>query len=157
MLETPISPACLWTSFGGKLLKVRQTFTFETVMSHPGKVALLQQAQQAGYRTYLYYVATDPEINVSRVANRVALKGHDVPSEKSSRAITNLSSYSLRRSGTQTGLIFSITPRTTPRELTLGWLRSLTGGFLNLRRPEPRHGSSTRCWIKSRPPLNTEL
>ena len=39
--------------------------------------------QQAGYRTYLYYVATDaPEINVSRVANRVALKGHDVPSEK---------------------------------------------------------------------------
>ena len=67
----------------GKLLKVRQTFTFETVMSHPGKVALLQQAQQAGYRTYLYYVATDdPEINVSRVANRVALKGHDVPSEK---------------------------------------------------------------------------
>ena len=66
-----------------KLLQSRQTFTFETVMSHPGKVALLQQAQQAGYRTYLYYVATDaPEINVSRVANRVALKGHDVPSEK---------------------------------------------------------------------------
>ena len=66
-----------------KLLHARQTFTFETVMSHPGKVDLLQQAQQAGYRTYLYYVATDdPEINVSRVANRVALKGHDVPAEK---------------------------------------------------------------------------
>ena len=30
----------------GKLLKVRQTFTFETVMSHPGKVALLQQARR---------------------------------------------------------------------------------------------------------------
>lgn len=67
----------------GKLLKAGLTFTFETVMSHPSKVALLAKAQQAGYRTYLYYVATDaPEINVSRVANRVALKGHDVPSEK---------------------------------------------------------------------------
>jgi predicted ABC-type ATPase len=46
-------------------------------------VELLQRAQQAGYRTYLYYVATDdPTINVSRVANRVALGGHAVPEEK---------------------------------------------------------------------------
>jgi predicted ABC-type ATPase len=43
-------------------------------------VELLAQAQAAGYRTYLYYVATDdPAINVSRVANRVKLNGHDVP------------------------------------------------------------------------------
>lgn len=66
-----------------KFLQAGQTFTFETVMSHPGKVALLQQAQEAGYRTYLYFVATDdPAINVSRVANRVALGGHAVPEEK---------------------------------------------------------------------------
>ena len=66
-----------------KLLQAAQTFTLETVMSHPGKVGLLQQAQKAGYRTYLYYVATDdPAINVSRVANRVALGGHPVPEEK---------------------------------------------------------------------------
>lgn len=66
-----------------KLLAAQRTFTFETVMSHPGKVELLQKAQTAGYRTYLYYVATDdPAINVSRVANRVALNGHDVPEEK---------------------------------------------------------------------------
>lgn len=66
-----------------KLLAAQRTFTFETVMSHPGKVELLQKAQAAGYRTYLYYVATDdPAINVSRVANRVALNGHDVPEEK---------------------------------------------------------------------------
>ena len=63
-----------------KLLAAQRTFTFETVMSHPGKVDLLQQAQTAGYRTYLYYVATDdPAINVSRVENRVKLNGHDVP------------------------------------------------------------------------------
>jgi len=49
-------------------------------MSHPSKVDLLKQAQAAGYRTYLYYVATDdPAINISRVENRVKLNGHDVP------------------------------------------------------------------------------
>jgi predicted ABC-type ATPase len=37
-----------------KLLERKVTFTFETVMSHPGKVALLAEAQRAGYRTYLY-------------------------------------------------------------------------------------------------------
>ncbi len=52
-------------------------------MSHEGKVALLGRAQQAGYRTYLYYVATDAlEINVSCVQNRVALGGHAVPEDK---------------------------------------------------------------------------
>ena len=53
-----------------KLLAQKETFTFETVMSHPGKVELLAQAQAAGYRTYLYFVATDdPAINISRVKN----------------------------------------------------------------------------------------
>lgn len=66
-----------------ELLARRMTFTFETVMSHPGKVTLLERAQKAGYRTYLYYVATeDPAINASRVANRVALGGHAVPEDK---------------------------------------------------------------------------
>ena len=66
-----------------KLLAAQRSFTFETVMSHPGKVSLLQKAQEAGYRTYLYYVATDdPAINISRVENRVKLNGHDVPSDR---------------------------------------------------------------------------
>jgi predicted ABC-type ATPase len=66
-----------------KLLEARQTFTFETVMSHPSKVQVLRMAQELGYRTYLYYVATDDSaINVSRVANRVALGGHSVPVDK---------------------------------------------------------------------------
>jgi predicted ABC-type ATPase len=39
-----------------------------------------EEVQGAGYRTDLYYVATDePAINVSRVENRVKLNGHDVP------------------------------------------------------------------------------
>jgi predicted ABC-type ATPase len=34
-------------------------------MSSPDKVAFLQKAQQVGYRTYLYFVATeDADINV---------------------------------------------------------------------------------------------
>ncbi|MBD2550838.1 zeta toxin family protein [Microcystis elabens FACHB-917] len=65
------------------LLERRASFTCETVMSHPGKVALLEQAQRLIYRTYLYFVATDdPEINVSRVRNRVGLGGHPVPEDK---------------------------------------------------------------------------
>lgn len=37
----------------------------------------------SGYRTYLYFVATeDPEININRVRNRVAAGGHPVPTEK---------------------------------------------------------------------------
>jgi predicted ABC-type ATPase len=66
-----------------KLVGQRKTFTFETVMSHPDKISLLADARRVGYRTYLYYVATDdPVINVSRVANRVALGGHPVPEDK---------------------------------------------------------------------------
>jgi len=66
-----------------KLLRQQMTFTFETVMSHPSKVTLLEQAQGMGYRTYLYYIATeDPDINISRVRSRVQRGGHTVPEEK---------------------------------------------------------------------------
>ena len=65
------------------LLTKRISFTFETVMSHQSKVEFLQEAQQQGFRTYLYFVATvDPEINISRVAYRVQTGGHPVPSQK---------------------------------------------------------------------------
>lgn len=66
-----------------KLLEARKSFTFETVMSHAGKLGLLRAAKQRGYRTYLYYIATeDPEINIARVKTRVKSGGHDVPPEK---------------------------------------------------------------------------
>jgi predicted ABC-type ATPase len=67
-----------------KLLERRVSFTFETVMSSPDKVAVLEKAQRLGYRTYLYYIATDdPEINISRVRTRVKRGvGHAVPEDK---------------------------------------------------------------------------
>ena len=66
-----------------QLLKAKISFTFETVMSSKDKVELLKKAQEAGYRTYLYFIATqDPTVNISRVHNRVRLGGHSVPKEK---------------------------------------------------------------------------
>ena len=66
-----------------KLLSEKKSFSFETVMSFPDKVDILRKAQKMGYRTYLYYVATDdPQINISRVNNRVQLGGHPVPEDK---------------------------------------------------------------------------
>ncbi|WP_425327383.1 zeta toxin family protein [Pseudomonas nitroreducens] len=65
------------------LILEKISFTFETVMSSPDKVELLAKARRAGYRVYVYYVATvDPEINVARVAYRVSQGGHNVPAEK---------------------------------------------------------------------------
>jgi predicted ABC-type ATPase len=66
-----------------QLLKKRQSFTFETVMSSPDKIAFLAKAKELGYKTYLYYVATEnASINIKRVQNRVFQGGHNVPSEK---------------------------------------------------------------------------
>ena len=66
-----------------RLVAARINFSFETVMSHPAKIELLKKTLKAGFRNYLYYVATeDPEINVSRVGIRVKAGGHKVPVNK---------------------------------------------------------------------------
>jgi len=66
-----------------KAMVAVKSFSFETVMSARDKVDLLAQAKAHGFRTYLYYIATeDPAINVQRVKNRVAEGGHDVPDDK---------------------------------------------------------------------------
>ena len=65
------------------LLDKRESFTFETVMSHSSKLDILRQAQAAGYRTYLYFVSTEnPEINIDRVRIRVEQGGHPVHPDK---------------------------------------------------------------------------
>jgi predicted ABC-type ATPase len=69
--------------FHAELLAAGKSFSFETVMSHPSKIAILARARAASYRTYLYYIATEsPHINILRVKNRTILGGHDVPEEK---------------------------------------------------------------------------
>jgi predicted ABC-type ATPase len=66
-----------------KLLAAGVSFSFETVMSHPSKIETLLRASDLGYRTYLYYIATEsPFINSGRVATRVQKGGHNVPDSK---------------------------------------------------------------------------
>lgn len=64
-------------------VRERRSFAFETVMSHPSKIEVLREARALGFRTALYFVATEsPSLNVARVAQRVRLGGHDVPEDR---------------------------------------------------------------------------
>jgi predicted ABC-type ATPase len=64
-------------------LQRMESFSFETVLSHPSKVQVMIRAHDLGYQIALYFVATsDPEINVRRVEARVTRGGHDVPHER---------------------------------------------------------------------------
>ena len=66
-----------------KMLFSDSSFSFETVFSHSSKVSFIQAAKDAGYKTYLYFIATtDPRVNLERVLNRVEKGGHSVPEEK---------------------------------------------------------------------------
>jgi predicted ABC-type ATPase len=66
-----------------QLLGQGDTFTFETVLSHPSKLGFMQSAKDLGFKNYLYFACTvDPAINLDRIARRVELKGHYVPDEK---------------------------------------------------------------------------
>lgn len=91
-----------------KLLDNNISFTFETVMSSPDKVEFMKKAKEAGYRVYLYYIATeDPIINISRVENRVEKGGHNVPIKKiKTRYYRSLDLLSLAVSNTDRAFIF---------------------------------------------------
>lgn len=65
------------------LLRSGVNFTFETVLSTRRNLNLIQRAKAAGYDiTCIFVLTVDPEINVRRVAQRVAKGGHPVPEEK---------------------------------------------------------------------------
>ena len=58
-------------------------FAAETVFSHESKLALLHNARSIGYRVTLIYLhLASAELNVARVAQRVADGGHAVPHDK---------------------------------------------------------------------------
>lgn len=66
-----------------KLMQRGDSFSFETVMSHPSKIEFFTRARAEGYKTYLYFVCTSsPELNVARVRTRVKIGGHAVPEDK---------------------------------------------------------------------------
>jgi predicted ABC-type ATPase len=67
----------------GYCVSNRLSFSFETVMSHPSKIEVLQNAKAKGFEVSLYFVCTESvDLNVARVAQRVELGGHAVPEEK---------------------------------------------------------------------------
>ena len=64
-------------------LQNHRSFTFETVLSTDRKLELLARAKEAGFFIKSYFIFTvDPQLNVARVAARVANGGHDVPEDK---------------------------------------------------------------------------
>ena len=68
-----------------ELVKQRESFVFETVLSDPvgEKLAFLKSTVEAGYNTILCFIgAAGPEVSEQRVAMRVSQGGHDVPTEK---------------------------------------------------------------------------
>lgn len=75
--------AVLVSFLRASLIKKGETVSFETVMSGPDKVDFFCATRRQGYRTYLYYVATeDPLINIERIKQRVQQGGHSVDPEK---------------------------------------------------------------------------
>jgi predicted ABC-type ATPase len=68
-----------------ELLKLRESFVFETVFSDPvgDELTFLREAAEAGYTVVLCFIGTlGPEVSEQRVAMRVTQGGHDVPTEK---------------------------------------------------------------------------
>ena len=111
-----------------KLMAEDISFTMETVMSHHSKVELLNQAQAIGYRTYLYFVATDDSaINISRVKSRVKLGGHNVPEERiEARYHRSLELLMEAISHTNRAYIFDNSGDSRNQEHT--WLAEITDG-----------------------------
>lgn len=80
---TTYTVALLANYFRDRMIEAGMSFSQETVFSHPDKPASLRRARERGFRTYLYFVATDdPALNAERVRQRALAGGHDVPAEK---------------------------------------------------------------------------
>lgn len=64
------------------LLKEGETFAFETTLATRSYVKLIQQAKKRGYFvTLLFFALSTPEQAVARVAKRVEMGGHHIPTD----------------------------------------------------------------------------
>ena len=60
-----------------------KSFCYETVLSHPSKIELVQNAKEQGFKIVSIFVYTkSPEINIERVGKRFLQGGHNVPKDK---------------------------------------------------------------------------
>lgn len=64
-------------------LNQKINFSFESVFSDFRKVQFVKKLREAGYNIYFYFVCTlNASINIARINQRVANKGHNVSDEK---------------------------------------------------------------------------
>lgn len=83
IMERAYEASAIAASHRDECIRNGESFAFETVMSHPSKLALLEKAKNAGFDITLVFISTkDPRYNVARVQDRVAKGGHDVPEDK---------------------------------------------------------------------------
>lgn len=82
--DTNSYEAALIADYLRNLLIIKgESFSFETVMSHASKLDTFKKAHEAGFRNYLYFIATDSaEISAKRVQERVKKGGHSVDMQK---------------------------------------------------------------------------
>lgn len=67
-----------------------ESFTMETVLSTNRNMSLIRRARDSGFYVICIFMLTcHPDINVQRVADRVARGGHDVPEEKTRKRYKN--------------------------------------------------------------------
>jgi predicted ABC-type ATPase len=61
----------------------RESFAFETVFSHRGKLEEIKLARKAGYFIRLVFIGlAGPQLCIARVQRRIALGGHSVPADR---------------------------------------------------------------------------
>lgn len=102
-----------------KTLRARESFVYETTLSSNQSIAVMREAKQAGYEVGLVFVTLNSaDLNVERVAWRVARGGHDIPEHVVRRRYGS----TLRRLPEAIGLsdgtmIFDNSPETGPHLL----------------------------------------
>lgn len=82
------------------LLNKQTDFAFETTLSTRSYVSTIRRAQEAGYTVTLFFVyLSSAELAVKRVAKRVSIGGHNIPTDvvhrRYERALRNLFSLYL--------------------------------------------------------------
>ncbi len=81
----PYAAARMAEALRRELVRLRESFVFETVFSDPvgDKLAFLKEAAASGFKVVLIYIGiSSPQVSEERVAMRVSQGGHDVPTEK---------------------------------------------------------------------------
>jgi predicted ABC-type ATPase len=81
----PYAAAAMADTIRHELVKQRESFVFETVLSDPvgAKLTFLKEAGQSGYTVVMCFIGlSGAETSEERVAMRVTQGGHDVPHDK---------------------------------------------------------------------------